>query len=97
MKRPYLNEEQRELIKLDIFAGAMLNVDLASKKMLKTIYDNNGWFEMKRAEHDLLFILGAGVGLKPDHSISVRFVLAIDKVKELIHDGLGYIFRWLTK
>lgn len=47
MRKPLLNLEQRNEIRLDTFRGAQLELFLARKRLSRDIYRENGWIAMK--------------------------------------------------
>ena len=50
MKKPLLNQEQREAIRLDTYYGAHLKLNLAVKGFLRAVYREDGCIAMKKAE-----------------------------------------------
>ena len=54
MKKPYLNEDERQQVRHNTLIGAILMLNLESKKILRNTYRDSGWFAMKIMERDLV-------------------------------------------
>lgn len=48
MKRPLLNQDQREHIRLNTLHGAYLNLHLANMGIKRAAYKEGGYFHMRR-------------------------------------------------
>lgn len=54
MKRPYLNQEERNILKLDCLQAEFIKLDLAIKKIVREIRVSNGYFAARKAERALI-------------------------------------------
>ena len=54
MKRPYFNRQQRVSIYCETTQGALLELNLATKKLLRDVYRTDGWISMKKMGRNIV-------------------------------------------
>ena len=93
MKRPLLNMDQRQSIRLETLEGATLEMNLAVQHLRRDVYKTKGWLAMKKAERDIVTYMNLSIFGREYVSPIKRFAFRFLDLG--ISDAFSYLYVWL--